>query len=57
MKITLFCFGKLKEAFWKDACADYLKRLQPYAKTEIVEFPDEPIEDNPTPAEIEKVNA
>lgn len=57
MKITLFCFGKLKEAFWKDACADYLKRLQPYAKTEIVEFPDEPIEDSPTPAEIEKVKA
>ena len=40
MKFTVVAVGKLKERFWADACAEYLKRLQPYAKTAIVEIPD-----------------
>lgn len=40
MKFTIVALGKLKERFWKDACAEYLKRLQPYAKTDIKELPD-----------------
>ena len=32
MKFTVIAVGKLKERFWKDACEEYLKRLQPYAK-------------------------
>ena len=40
MKFTIVAVGKLKERFWADACAEYLKRLQPYAKTAIVEIPD-----------------
>lgn len=27
MKYTVVCVGKLKERFWKDACAEYTKRL------------------------------
>lgn len=42
MKITIYCVGKLKEDYWKEAVAEYLKRLQPYAKTEIVEVGDLP---------------
>ena len=40
MKFTVVAVGKLKERFWADACAEYLKRLQPYAKAAIVEIPD-----------------
>ena len=40
MKYTVVAVGKLKERFWSDACAEYLKRLQPYAKTQVVEVPD-----------------
>lgn len=40
MKFTIVAVGKLKERFWADACAEYLKRLQPYAKTSIVEVTD-----------------
>ena len=32
MKYTVVCVGKLKERFWKDACAEYTKRLGAYAK-------------------------
>ena len=40
MKFTIVAVGKLKERFWADACAEYLKRLQPYAKTTVKEIPD-----------------
>ena len=40
MKFTVVAVGKLKERFWKDACEEYLKRLQPYAKTSVREIAD-----------------
>ena len=40
MRFTIVAVGKLKERFWADACAEYMKRLQPYAKTSVVEIPD-----------------
>ncbi|MBP3867409.1 MAG: 23S rRNA (pseudouridine(1915)-N(3))-methyltransferase RlmH, partial [Eggerthellaceae bacterium] len=40
MRFTVVAVGKLKERFWADACAEYLKRLQPYAKTQVVEVAD-----------------
>ncbi len=40
MNITLIVVGKLKEAFWDDACAEYLKRLSAYAKVSVREVAD-----------------
>ncbi|MBQ9068226.1 MAG: 23S rRNA (pseudouridine(1915)-N(3))-methyltransferase RlmH [Eggerthellaceae bacterium] len=40
LKIDIIAVGKLKEAFWRDACAEYLKRLGGYAKVRVVELPD-----------------
>ena len=40
MNITVVCVGKLKEKFWVDACAEYLKRLKPYAQVTVKEIPD-----------------
>ena len=44
MGITVIAVGKLKERFWKDAVAEYCKRLGGYAKLRIVEVPDRGIE-------------
>ena len=40
MKFTVVAVGKLKEKFWVDACAEYMKRLRPYAPTQVVELAD-----------------
>ncbi len=36
-KITIAAVGSLKESFWKDAIAEYQKRLSPFAKVSVVE--------------------
>jgi 23S rRNA (pseudouridine1915-N3)-methyltransferase len=43
MRITVVCVGRLKERYWQDAAAEYLKRLKPYARVEIVEVPDQDV--------------
>ncbi len=51
-KVTLICVGKLKDSFFKDASREYLKRLQPYCKLDIIEIPQQNISDNPNESEI-----
>lgn len=41
MKITILCVGKVKEKFYRDAIAEYSKRLSRYCKLEITEVSDE----------------
>lgn len=55
MKITIYCIGKIKEDYLKAGIQEYLKRLQPYAKTDVVEVIDSKVKDNPSLAEINKV--
>lgn len=40
MRISIVAVGKLKERHWRDATAEYLKRLGPYADVRVVEVPD-----------------
>ena len=40
MRYTVVAVGKLKEHFWRDACAEYTKRLGAYGKVEIREVAD-----------------
>ncbi|MCL2756975.1 MAG: 23S rRNA (pseudouridine(1915)-N(3))-methyltransferase RlmH [Coriobacteriia bacterium] len=40
LKIDIIAVGKLKERFWAEACAEYLKRLTPYAEIQIKEVDD-----------------
>ena len=40
MRFYIVAVGKLKERFWSEACAEYLKRLQPYGRTEVREVAD-----------------
>ena len=41
MRISIVCVGKIKEKFYSDAVAEYVKRLSKYCKLEIIEVPDE----------------
>ncbi len=50
MKITIVCVGKIKEKFYREAVAEYTKRLSRYAKLEIIELEDEKTPDNASPA-------
>lgn len=40
LHINVIAVGKLKEAFWTQACAEYLKRLSPFAAVSVIEIPD-----------------
>jgi 23S rRNA (pseudouridine1915-N3)-methyltransferase len=42
MNIHIICLGKLKEIYWEEAEAEYIKRLSPYAKYTITELKEEP---------------
>lgn len=46
MKISIICVGRLKERYWRDACAEYEKRLGRYDKLEVIEVADERTPDN-----------
>lgn len=52
INISVICVGKLKEQFLRDGCAEYIKRLSPYAKTQIIEIAEERAPDAPSEAEI-----
>ena len=56
-KVTILCVGKLKEKFYTEASAEYLKRLQRHCTCEIVELPEYRLPDDPSPAEIQKALA
>ena len=51
MNITIYCVGKVKEKFYRDAIDEYAKRLSRYCKLSIVEVTDEKTPDNASPVE------
>ncbi len=53
MDITLICVGKLKEKFYAEACAEYVKRLGGYCKLSIVEIAEQKLPKNPSLGEIQ----
>lgn len=40
LKIRVVCVGRLKEKYFSDACAEYLKRMQRFAKVTVDELPE-----------------
>ena len=40
MRITILCVGKIKESFYREAIAEYAKRLSRYCRLEIIEVAD-----------------
>ena len=55
MKITILCVGKIRERFYREAAAEYEKRLSRYCKTEVVEVADEMTPDGAAPALEEQI--
>lgn len=52
LNITLLCVGKLKETYWRDACAEYEKRLGAFCRFRLVEVAEERLPDHPSAAQI-----
>lgn len=55
MKITILAVGKVKEKFFREALAEYGKRLSRYCKLQIIEVEDEKAEENLSPLQIEQI--
>ena len=55
MKITVITVGKIKEKFYRDAIAEYEKRLSRYCKLEIIQVEDEKTPDGVGTASEEAV--
>ena len=54
LNVRILCVGKLKEAYWRDACAEYAKRLKAFCSFSIVELPESRLPDDPSQALIDK---
>ena len=57
MKICVLAVGKVKEKFYRDALAEYAKRLSRYCRLEILEVADEKTEENASDSMCEQVKA
>ena len=55
MNIDIICIGKLKEAYWTGAAAEYAKRLGRFCKLNVWELPESRLADNASPAQEEAV--
>ena len=55
MKITVISVGKIKEKFYRDAIAEYEKRLSRYCKFQIVEVADEKTPEKASALEEEQI--
>ena len=42
MNAAIVCVGKMKEKYWRDAAAEYEKRLSRFLRLETIELPDLP---------------
>jgi 23S rRNA (pseudouridine1915-N3)-methyltransferase len=55
MKIKIACVGKVKDGFYRDAVAEYAKRLSRFCALEIAEVADEKAPETLSPAEEAQV--
>ena len=55
MKITIIAVGKIKEKFYRDAIAEYAKRLSKYCKFEVIEVSDEKTPDKCSETEEQQI--
>lgn len=53
LTVRIICVGKLKEKFYREACAEYEKRLKGYCKPEIIELTEQRLPDRPSQGQID----
>lgn len=51
MNITILCVGQIKEKYFRDAIAEYQKRLSRYCKLQMIEVADEKTKENASEVE------
>ena len=54
LNVKIFVTGTLKEQYYKDAIAEYKKRLSAYCKLEIIELKEYRLPDDPSQKQIEQ---
>lgn len=52
IKVNIVCVGKLKEAYWSDAVAEYSKRLGGYCSFSVAELSESRLPDSPSAGQI-----
>ncbi len=52
MKLKLICIGRLREAYFRQAAEEYVKRLSRFHKIEIIEIPEALKMDSPSATDI-----
>lgn len=52
IRINIICVGKLKEKYWREAVAEYSKRLSAFCKFEVIELNESRLSDKPSDKEI-----
>lgn len=52
-RLSLITVGNLKESYWRDAVAEYEKRLSAFCKPEILQLKETRVAENPSNAEID----
>ena len=57
MTIRILCVGKIKEAFYRDAIAELMKRMGRYAAAEVIEVAEEKAPEGLSQAEKEQILA
>ena len=57
LAVNIICVGDQKEKYWREACAEYVKRLSRFCKFRIVEVNESRLPDAPSDADIAKVVA
>ncbi len=57
MKINVYCVGKLKENYWREAVAEYKKRIEGFAKVDIIEVSDFPTPEKASLAMEEEIKS
>lgn len=55
MKINVVAIGKIKEKYFSDAIAEYVKRASRFADVKVIELPDAP--QGKTPAEQQRIES
>ena len=54
LSVKIYVTGTLKEQYYKDAIAEYKKRLNAYCKFEIIEYKEYKLPDDPSQKQIEQ---
>ena len=54
MNVNFIAMGKIKESYFREACAEYLKRMGAYAVAKVYEPQPVDLPQNPSPAQIDK---